>query len=32
MNKDVRMVRLQQWINLLQQVAASGIPKCTWCD
>ena len=32
MNKDVRMVRLQQWMDLLQQVAASGIPKCTWCD
>lgn len=32
MNKEVRMVRLQQWMDLLQQVAASGIPKCTWCD
>ena len=32
MNKDVKMVRLQQWMDLPQQVAASGIPKCTWCD
>ena len=32
MNKDVRMVRLQQWMTLLQKVADSGIPKCTWCD
>ena len=32
MNNHVRMVRLQQWMDLLQKVADSGIPKCTWCD
>ena len=32
MEKAVMSVRMKSWIKLLEEAAASGLPKGIWCD
>ena len=32
MNKAIMNVRMKKWAGILQEAAASGLPKVTWCE
>ena len=32
MDQAIMSVRMKQWAGLLQEAAASGLPKGTWCE
>ena len=32
MNKAIMNVRMKKWAVILQEAAASGLPKVTWCE
>lgn len=32
MDKAIMSVRMKKWAGILQEAAASGLPKVTWCE
>lgn len=32
MDKAIMSVRMKKWVDILQEAAASGLPKVTWCE
>ena len=32
MDKEIMSVRMKKWAGILQEAAASGLPKVTWCE
>ena len=32
MDKAIMSVRMKKWAGILQEAAASGLPKITWCE
>ncbi len=32
MDSAIMSVRMKKWVDILQEAAASGLPKVTWCE